>query len=97
MPCCKRCRPGSSGALPSLTHEPRVESLLRAHGRILPARVIGVSKLIDLAVLKVEARGLPALPILKYTAESGLEFENRGARCHAGGKSGSVHLSVIRS
>jgi serine protease Do len=53
---------------PSLTDEPQVESLLKAHGRILPARVIGVSKLIDLAVLKVEATGLPALPILRYTS-----------------------------
>jgi serine protease Do len=49
---------------PSLTHEPQFESLLRAHGRIFTARVIGVSKMIDLAVLKVEAKGLPALPIL---------------------------------
>ena len=37
-----------------------------ARGRILPARIIGVSKLIDLAVLKVEATGLPTLPIGRY-------------------------------
>ena len=41
-------------------------ALLRSHGRILPAKVIGFSKQIDLAVLKVEATGLPTIPIGRY-------------------------------
>jgi serine protease Do len=52
---------------PPMTGESQVEGLLKAHGRILPARVIGVSRLIDLAVLKVEATGLPTLPLERYT------------------------------
>jgi len=51
---------------PVIGDEPQAEGLLRAKTRILPARVIGTSKLIDLAVLKVEARGLPTLPIGQY-------------------------------
>jgi serine protease Do len=39
---------------------------LKARGRSLPARVVGFSKQIDLAVLKVEATGLPTLPIGRY-------------------------------
>jgi serine protease Do len=39
---------------------------LHSHGRILPAKVIGFSKQIDLAVLKVEATGLPTIPIGRY-------------------------------
>jgi len=35
-------------------------------GRTLDARVVGVSNALDLALLKVEAKGLPALPIGKY-------------------------------
>ena len=35
-------------------------------GRTLEARVVGVSNELDLALLKVEAKGLPALPIGKY-------------------------------
>ena len=35
-------------------------------GRTLDARVVGVSNELDLALLKVEAKGLPALPIGKY-------------------------------
>jgi serine protease Do len=41
-------------------------ALLRAHGRVLPAKVVGFSKQIDLAVLKVEATGLPTIPIGRY-------------------------------
>lgn len=51
---------------PVIGNEPQAEGLLRAKTRILPARVIGTSKLIDLAVLKVEATGLPTLPIGQY-------------------------------
>jgi serine protease Do len=39
---------------------------LRRRGRVLPAKVIGFSKQIDLAVLKVEATGLPTIPIGTY-------------------------------
>jgi serine protease Do len=39
---------------------------LKSRGRILPARIVGYSKLIDLAVIKVEATGLPTLPIGRY-------------------------------
>jgi serine protease Do len=35
-------------------------------GRTLEARVVGVSNELDLALLKVEAKGLPALPIGRY-------------------------------
>jgi serine protease Do len=39
---------------------------LTSLGRTLDARVVGVSSELDLALLKVEAKGLPALPIGKY-------------------------------
>jgi serine protease Do len=39
---------------------------LTSHGRTLDAHVVGVSNELDLALLKVEAKGLPALPIGKY-------------------------------
>jgi serine protease Do len=51
---------------PPITGESQAEGLLKARGRILPARIVGVSKLIDLAVLKVEATDLPTLPIGRY-------------------------------
>jgi serine protease Do len=51
---------------PSGTSESQPARLLKSHGRTLPARVVGFSKLIDLAVLKVEATGLPTLPIGRY-------------------------------
>ena len=51
---------------PSPTHDSQPVSLLKSRGRVLPARVVGYSKLVDLAVLKVEATGLPTLPIGRY-------------------------------
>jgi serine protease Do len=39
---------------------------LRRRGRVLPAKVIGFSKQIDLAVLKVDMTGLPTIPIGSY-------------------------------
>ena len=42
-------------------------STLGSQGRTMEARIVGLSKDIDLAVLKVEAKGLPALPIGKYS------------------------------
>lgn len=41
-------------------------AMLKSKGRILSARIVGVSKTIDLAVLKVEATGLPTLPFAHY-------------------------------
>jgi serine protease Do len=51
---------------PAMKDESQPYALLKSRGRILPARVVGFSKEIDLAVLKVEARGLPTLPIGRY-------------------------------
>jgi serine protease Do len=51
---------------PPPTEDSQPFAQLRAHGRILPAKVIGFSKQIDLAVLKVEATGLPTIPIGLY-------------------------------
>jgi serine protease Do len=39
---------------------------LKSRGKVLPARIVGFSKLIDLAVLKVEATNLPTLQIGRY-------------------------------
>lgn len=51
---------------PAPTQDSQPMSLLKSRGRVLPARVVGYSKLIDLAVLKVDATGLPTLPIGRY-------------------------------
>ena len=51
---------------PAVKDESQPFALLKSRGRILPARVVGFSKQIDLAVLKVEASGLPTLPIGRY-------------------------------
>jgi serine protease Do len=47
------------GASPNL-------STLSARGRTMDARIVGQSRETDLAVLKIEAKGLPALPIGKH-------------------------------
>ena len=49
-----------AGASPDL-------STLSARGRIMEARIVGLSREIDLAVLKIKAKGFPALPIAKYS------------------------------
>jgi serine protease Do len=41
-------------------------SSLKSRGKVLPARIVGFSKLIDLAVLKIEATNLPTLQIGRY-------------------------------
>jgi serine protease Do len=41
-------------------------SSLKSRGKVLPARIVGFSKLIDLAVLKIEASNLPTLQIGRY-------------------------------
>jgi serine protease Do len=51
---------------PPVVQESQPLALVKSRGRILPARVVGFSKQIDLAVLKVEATGLPTLPIGRY-------------------------------
>jgi serine protease Do len=51
---------------PSPSKDSQPAALLKSRGRTLSARIVGFSKLIDLAVLKVEATGLPTLPIGRY-------------------------------
>lgn len=51
---------------PSVGEESQAVAMLKSKGRTLNARVVGVSKTIDLAVLKVEAAGLPTLPLARY-------------------------------
>jgi serine protease Do len=51
---------------PQSTMASQPTSSLKSRGKILPARIVGFSKLIDLAVLKVEATGLPTLQIGRY-------------------------------
>jgi serine protease Do len=51
---------------PSAAEEAQPAAVLQTKRRILPAKIVGVSKTIDLAVLKVEATGLPTLPLARY-------------------------------
>ncbi len=51
---------------PQVSEEAQAPAMLKSKGRILNARVVGSSKTIDLAVLKVEATGLPTLPFARY-------------------------------
>jgi serine protease Do len=51
---------------PPAAQESQPAALLKSRSRILPAQIVGFSKLIDIAVLKVEAKGLPTLPIGRY-------------------------------
>src|SRR3974390_1893585 len=51
---------------PSASEESQAISLLKSRGRMRPARIVGFSKMIDLAVLKVEAAGLPMLLLARY-------------------------------
>ncbi|MGA8037407.1 MAG: trypsin-like peptidase domain-containing protein [Candidatus Acidiferrales bacterium] len=51
---------------PENTDEAQPFAQLRRRGRVLPAKVVGFSKQIDLAVLKVDATGLPTIPIGSY-------------------------------
>ena len=52
---------------PRIPQDSQPYALLKSRGRILPARIVGFSKQIDIAVLKIEARELPTLPIGRYT------------------------------
>jgi serine protease Do len=51
---------------PSVAQESQALALAKSHGRVLPAKIVGYSRQIDLAVLKVEATGLPTIPIGRY-------------------------------
>lgn len=51
---------------PSVSEESQAVAMLKSKGRVLNARVLGVSKTIDLAILKVDATGLPTLPLARY-------------------------------
>jgi len=51
---------------PQVGEAAQAPAMLKSKGRILNARIVGYSKQIDLAVLKVEATGLPTLPFAHY-------------------------------
>jgi serine protease Do len=51
---------------PAVTEDSQPVAMLKSKGRTLNARIVGVSKTIDLAVLKVDATGLPTLPLARY-------------------------------
>lgn len=51
---------------PAVGEDSQATAMLKSRGRILNARIVGFSKKIDLAVLKVEATGLPTLPLAHY-------------------------------
>jgi serine protease Do len=52
---------------PPVKKEPQALAALRLSSHILPATVVGFSKHADLAVLKIDATGLPTIPFAKYT------------------------------
>jgi serine protease Do len=51
---------------PSIGSQPQARAVLRARGRMLPAKIVGGSKAADLAVLKIDANGLPTIPFAPY-------------------------------
>lgn len=48
------------------SHGSQVTAALRPEPQSLPARILGFNKSADLAVLKVEAKGLPTVPFAQY-------------------------------
>lgn len=68
-------------------------SMPTSPGRPMDARIVGISKDIDLALLKIEAEGLPALPMSKYSqlrqGEMVLAFGSPG------GLQNSVTMGVV--
>ncbi|HYL85299.1 MAG TPA: trypsin-like peptidase domain-containing protein [Candidatus Angelobacter sp.] len=52
--------------LPNLGVESSLEAALSTRTRIVPARIVGVSKELDLAVIKIDAGKLRALPLADY-------------------------------
>jgi len=53
---------------PSASNETPVHSLVSGRGRVLDATIVGTAPEVDIAVLKVDAAGLPALPLADYDA-----------------------------
>jgi serine protease Do len=51
---------------PQVSEDSQATAMLKSKGRVLNAKIVGYSKSIDLAVLKVEATGLPTLPLARY-------------------------------
>ena len=51
---------------PPVTQESQALALAKSRRRILTAKIVGFTKQVDLAVLKVEGTGLPTLPIGRY-------------------------------
>jgi serine protease Do len=51
---------------PQVSLESQATAMLKSKGRILNAKIVGYSKNVDLAVLKVDATGLPTLPLARY-------------------------------
>lgn len=53
--------------LPSAdSHDGGMRSLVKGRGRTVDATIVGIAREIDLALLKVDVAGLPALPIANY-------------------------------
>jgi serine protease Do len=52
--------------IPAPNADGSLQSTLSARANIIPARVIGVSRDVDLALLKVEVKNLPALTLANY-------------------------------
>jgi len=52
--------------LPGMSSDGTIDAALSSHLNVVPARIIGVTKEIDLAVLKVDAGTLPALTLAPY-------------------------------
>jgi serine protease Do len=52
--------------LSNVTSDDSIDSILAAKTNLVPARIIGVTREIDLALLKVELKGLPALELANY-------------------------------
>lgn len=51
---------------PPLGTHAQASAELRVHPRVLPAKIVGFSRAADLAVLKIDATGLPTVPFAKY-------------------------------
>jgi S1-C subfamily serine protease len=52
--------------LPEVNSDSSARSVLAAKGRVVPERIVGVTRKVDLALLKVAAEGLQALPVAAY-------------------------------
>jgi serine protease Do len=52
--------------LPELNSDSSARSVLATKGRVVPAQIVGVTRQMDVALLKVEADGLQALPVAPY-------------------------------